>query len=93
MLLKDFASLFTRCKQFRFKRVVAPFHHVLIPKLDLLEDRCLPATILFALRSAAPKYGPDGSRINRGQRFGPDGAEIPRNLPHNKYSPKRLGAI
>ena len=53
MLLKDFASLFTRCKQFRFKRVVGPFHHILIPKLDLLEDRCLPATNLFALGSPA----------------------------------------
>ena len=43
------------------------------------------------VRGAAPQYGPDGSRINRGQRLGPDGAEIPRDLPHNQHPPETLG--
>ena len=37
------------------------------------------------VRNAAPKYGSDGSRINKGQRLGPDGSEIPRNIPHDKH--------
>jgi hypothetical protein len=41
--------------------------------------------------AAAPKYGPDGSRFNKGQRLGPDGAEIPRSLPHDQHPPEALG--
>lgn len=37
------------------------------------------------VREAAPIYGPDGARINKGQRLGPDGSEIPRSLPHDQH--------
>ncbi|WP_444893074.1 FG-GAP-like repeat-containing protein [Microbulbifer sp. TRSA001] len=37
------------------------------------------------VRNAAPRYGADGARINRGQRLGPDGAEIPRHLDHSEH--------
>ncbi|KDN13690.1 hypothetical protein SALWKB12_0545 [Snodgrassella communis] len=37
------------------------------------------------VRTAAPKYGPDGSRINKGQRLDSQGAEIPRNIPHDQH--------
>jgi hypothetical protein len=43
------------------------------------------------VRTAAPKYGPDGSRINKGQRLGPDGSETPRDLPHDQHPPETLG--
>ena len=37
------------------------------------------------VRTAAPKYGSDGARINKGQRLSSNGAEIPRNTPHDKH--------
>ena len=37
------------------------------------------------VRTAAPKYGSDGSRINKGQRLDFKGAEIPRNIPHDQH--------
>lgn len=37
------------------------------------------------VRTAAPKYGQDGSRINKGQRLDSNGNEIPRNIPHDKH--------
>jgi hypothetical protein len=40
------------------------------------------------VRTAAPRYGPDGSRINRGQRLASDGSEIPRSLPHDQHPPE-----
>jgi RHS repeat-associated protein len=42
------------------------------------------------VRTAAPRYGPDGRRINNGQRLGPDGAEIPRDLPHGTRPANRV---
>jgi RHS repeat-associated protein len=36
------------------------------------------------VRNAAPKYGPNGARINKGQRLDSTGAEIPRNTPHDQ---------
>jgi hypothetical protein len=37
------------------------------------------------VRTAAPRYGPDGSRINMGQRIAHDGMEIPLNLNHDQH--------
>ncbi|MBI0037598.1 VENN motif pre-toxin domain-containing protein [Gilliamella sp. B14384H2] len=37
------------------------------------------------VRTAAPKYGQDGSTINKGQRLDSSGSEIPRNLPHELH--------
>jgi hypothetical protein len=42
------------------------------------------------VRTAAPRYGPDGSRINSGQRLASDGSEIPRSLPHDQHPPETL---
>ncbi len=53
MLLPE--SLFEFCRAFgsRFKRVVVPLKVTIVPKLDLLEDRCLMAANLFAIGSPA----------------------------------------
>lgn len=37
------------------------------------------------VRTAAPQYGSNGARINKGQRLDSGGREIPRNLPHNEH--------
>lgn len=37
------------------------------------------------VRTAAPKYGQNGSTINKGQRLDSSGSEIPRNLPHELH--------
>lgn len=37
------------------------------------------------VRTEAPIYGADGSRINKGQRLAPDGSQILRDLPHNQH--------
>ena len=37
------------------------------------------------VRTAAPKYGQNGSTINKGQRLDSSGSEIPRNLSHELH--------
>lgn len=37
------------------------------------------------VQTAAPKYGSDGSRINKGQRLDSKRAEIPINIPHDQH--------
>ena len=37
------------------------------------------------VRNAAPQYGANGARINKGQRLGPDGGEISLNIPHDQH--------
>jgi RHS repeat-associated protein len=43
------------------------------------------------VRSEAPIYADDGSRINKGQRLAPDGTRIPRGIPHDQHPPEFLG--
>ncbi len=42
------------------------------------------------VRTQAPKYGPKGSRINKGQRVDSRGSEIDRDLPHDQHPKETL---
>jgi len=42
------------------------------------------------VRTQAPKYGSDGSRINKGQRVDSSGNEIDRDLPHDQHPKETL---
>ena len=44
------------------------------------------------VRTQAPKYGLDGSRINKGQRVDYNGNEIPRNIDHKEHPSETLGS-
>jgi hypothetical protein len=43
------------------------------------------------VRTPAPIYGPNGTRINKGQRLDYNGEEIPRSIPHDQHPPEFLG--
>ncbi|WP_141674900.1 VENN motif pre-toxin domain-containing protein, partial [Gilliamella sp. App4-10] len=42
------------------------------------------------VRTPAPKYGPNGARINKGQRLDANGREIPRDVLHNQHPTETL---